>query len=172
LHRHLRVRRSLVLAALLTALCLGLSILTLALSGCSALAYRHLEKPAYRLVDVAAKVNASLPPSIDLDLTIGVDNPNPVALRLDAFDFVLFANEQRIANGATVDRVAIPPNGSGDVRLRAHLSYSSLKTIYRQVVDIVQGGHAHYTLEGNATFDTPLGQRTYPVKVGKHKPTG
>jgi LEA14-like dessication related protein len=165
------VRRTLAFAALLTALCVGLSILTFALSGCSALAYRHLEKPEYRIVDVAAKVNASLPPSVDLDLTIGVDNPNPVALRLDAFDFVLFANEQRIANGSTADRVNIPPNGSGDVRLRAHLSYKGLKTIYRDVVDMVQGDHAHYTLEGNATFDTPLGQRTYPVKIGKHKPS-
>jgi LEA14-like dessication related protein len=164
------VRRSLVLAALLTALCVGLSILTLSLSGCSALAYRHLEKPEYRLVDVAAKVNASIPPSIDLDLTIEVDNPNPVALRLDAFDFILFANDQRIANGATVDHVTVPPNGTGDVRLRAHLSYKGLKTIYRDIVNMVQGGRARYTLEGNATFDTPLGQRTYPVKIGKHKP--
>ncbi len=162
------MRRPLVLAALLTALCVGLSVLTLSLSGCSALAYRHLEKPDYRLIDVAAKVNASLPPSIDLDLTIGVDNPNPVALRLDAFDFVLFADDQRIANGSTTDRVNIPANGSGDVRLRAHLSYKSLKTIYRDLTEVVQGGRAHYTLEGNATFDTPLGQRTYPVKVGKH----
>src|SRR5258706_15434990 len=82
------MKRSLVLAALLTVLCLGLAVVSLSLSGCATIA--RIDNPRYSLVDVAPHVNLSIPPSLDFDLTVGVDNPNSVGLRLDEFDFDLF----------------------------------------------------------------------------------
>jgi LEA14-like dessication related protein len=94
-----------------------------------------------------------------------VDNPNPVGMRLDALDFALFVNDNRIANGTTFDRVNIPARGIGNVRLRTHVTYDNLKSIYREVVDVVQGNRARYAIQGNATYDTPVGRMTLPVTI-------
>jgi LEA14-like dessication related protein len=159
------MKRSLLLAALLTVLCLGLSVVLLSTAGCSTLSNLHILNPSYSLVDVAPHVNLSIPPSMDFDLTVGVDNPNPVGLRLDGLDFALFVNDNRIANGTSFDRVNIPARGIGNVRLRTHVTYDNLKSIYREVVDMVQGNRARYAIEGNATYDTPVGRMTLPVTI-------
>ena len=159
------MKHSLVLAALLTVLCLGLAVVSLSLSGCATIA--RIDNPRYSLVDVAPHVNLSIPPSLDFDLTVGVDNPNSVGLRLDEFDFDLFINENRIANGSTFDRVTIPARGIGNVRVHTHVTYAQLRTIYREVVDVVQGNRAHYALQGNASYDTPLGRMSFPVAIAR-----
>lgn len=161
------MKRTLVVAALLTTLCVGLSLLTMTLSGCSAYPNLRVLNPSYSLVDIAPHVNLSIPPSMDFDMTVGVDNPNPVGLRLDGFDFNLFVNDNRIANGQTFERVTIPARGIGNVRLRTHVTYDNLRTIFHQVADIVQGNRAHYAIEGNAAYDTPVGRMTFPVTISR-----
>jgi hypothetical protein len=165
LHKTHLMKRSLFLAALLTVLCLGLSLVLLSTAGCSTLADLHILNPSYSLVDVAPHVNLSIPPSMDFDLTVGVDNPNSVGLRLDGLDFALFVNNNRIANGTSFDRINIPARGVGNVRLRTHVTYDNLKSIYREVVDVVQGNRARYAIEGYATYDTPVGRMTLPVTI-------
>jgi LEA14-like dessication related protein len=113
-------------------------------------------------------VNLAIPPSIDLDLTIGVDNPNPVALRLDRFDFDVFINNNAVLNGVRSDQgINIPANGLGDVRVNARIGYANIRTIYREIVDIVQGNRASYQLRGNAYYNTPIGQLRFPVEVSR-----
>lgn len=161
------MKRTLVYAGLLTGLCIILSIVTLSFSGCSTLQNLNIINPTYRLVDVTPHVNLGVPPSMDFDLTVGVDNPNAVALRLDQFDFNLFVNENQVANGVTADRISIPARGAGDVRLRTHVSYDNLRTIYREVMDVVQGNRARYEIRGNAAYQTPVGRLTFPVTVSR-----
>ncbi len=148
-------KRSLILA----------SLLTLSLSGCNTLQNLHVVNPSYSLRSVDPHLNLGVPPSMDFDLTVGVDNPNPVSLRLDRFDFNLLVNGNNIANGTTYDRVQIPARGLGDVRLRTHVTYDSLKSIFREVADLVQGNRARYEVRGNAEYDTPVGRLTFPVNV-------
>jgi hypothetical protein len=160
------MRRTLVYALLLTGLCIGLAALTLTTYGCSSLAHAlNIVNPSYALVDVAPHVNLSIPPSMDFDLTIGVDNPNSVALNLDRFDFNLFVNDRQVGNGSSFDRIIVPAHSVGNVRLRTHLTYDNLRTIYREVVDAVQGNRARYALRGNAEYDTPIGRLNFPVNV-------
>lgn len=161
------MKRSLVYAALLALACLTLGAITLALSGCAALQDLNIQNPTYSLVDVAPRLNLSIPPSIDFDLTVGVDNPNPVALRLDHFDFNLFVNENQVANGTSFDRIDIPAHGTGDVRLATHVTYQNIKTIFQQIVEMIQGNRAHYAIRGNAAYDTPVGRLTFPVEMGR-----
>jgi hypothetical protein len=146
-------------------LCIALSLATLSFYGCAAVRARDIVNPTYRLIDVTPHVNLGIPPSLDFDLTVGVDNPNSVDMRLDHFDFKLLVNDSRIANGTTADRVSIPARGTGDVRLRTHVSYDSLKSIFREVTDVVQGNRARYQILGNAAYDTPAGRMTFPVTV-------
>jgi LEA14-like dessication related protein len=159
------MKRTLVYATVLTGLCIVLSLLTLSFYGCSTLSSLNILNPTYRLVDVTPHVNLGVPPSMDFDVTVGVDNPNSVGLRLDHFDFNLLVNNNQVANGTTADRIMIPARGAGNVRLRTHVSYDSLRSIYREVMDVVQGNRAQYQIRGNAEYETPAGRLAFPVSV-------
>jgi len=161
------MKRTLLYASALTALCLVLALFTMSLSGCAALQNLHIENPSYSIVDVTPHVNLSIPPSMDFDFTVGVDNPNPVNLALDHFDFNLFVNRNQVANGTTWDRINIPARGTGDVRLRTHVSYNNVKTIFKQIADVVQGNRASYEIRGTAAYDTPVGRLNFPVTVDR-----
>ena len=159
-------KRPLVLASLLTGLCIVLALVTLSMSGCAALQQSlKIVNPSYSLRSVDPHLNLAVPPSMDFDLTVGVDNPNAVGLRLDQFDFNLLVNGNNIANGTTFDRIQIPARGVGDVRLRTHVSYDNVKAIFREVADLIQGNRARYEIRGNAAYNTPVGRLTFPVSV-------
>src|SRR5260370_25964822 len=105
---------------------------------------------------------------MDFDLTVGVENPNPVGLKLDRIDFNLLVNDNPIATGFNSDRVIIPARGLGNVHLRTHVSYDNIRTIFRDVADLVQGNRANYALRGNAEYDTPVGRLTFPLSVERN----
>ena len=160
------MKRNLVFASLLTGLCLVLSAVTLTISGCASAV--NIVNPRYSLRGVTPRVNLAIPPSIDLDLTIGVDNPNPVGLRLDRLDFDLFINNNAVLNSVRSDQgIKIPANGIGDIRLNARIGYDNIRTIWREVSEIIQGNRATYSLRGNAYYNTPVGQLRFPVEVSR-----
>jgi LEA14-like dessication related protein len=153
---------------MLTGLCVALAIGTIVLSGCSSLANLHIVNPTYSLRDIRPRLNLGIPPSIDFDFTVGVDNPNPVALRLDRFDFDLFINDNPVLRDVRSDQgVRIPARGIGDVRLSSHVTYNDIRTIFREIQDVVQGNRARYSIRGNAYYDTPVGQMRFPVTVSR-----
>jgi LEA14-like dessication related protein len=160
------MKRNLVFASLLTGLCLVLSAMTLTLSGCASAV--NIVNPRYTLRGVTPRVNLAIPPSIDLDLTIGVDNPNPVGIRLDRLDFDFFINNNAVLNSVRSDQgIKIPANGIGDIRLNARIGYDNIRTIWREVSEIIQGNRATYSLRGNAYYNTPVGQLRFPVEVSR-----
>lgn len=131
--------------------------------GCSTL---NIVNPTYSLRGVNPHLNLGIPPSMDLDFTVGVDNPNSVALRLDRFDFDLLINNNMVLNNVRSDQgIQIPARGLGDVHLLAHVNFSNMQTIYREIVDMVQGNRASYQIRGNAYYNTPIGQMRFPVTV-------
>ncbi len=153
---------------MLTGLCVVLAICTIVLSGCSSLANLHIINPTYSLRDIRPRLNLGIPPSIDFDFTVGVDNPNPVALRLDRFDFDLFINDNPVLRDVRSDQgVHIPARGIGDVRLSSHVTYNDIRTIFREIQDVVQGNRARYAIRGNAYYHTPVGQMRFPVTVSR-----
>jgi LEA14-like dessication related protein len=136
------------------------------LSGCNTLANLRILNPTYSLRGVQPRVNFGIPPTMDFDFTVGVDNPNPVELRLDHFDFDLLVNNNRVLNNVRSDQgVHIPARGVGDVHLTGHVTYDNIRTIFREVADIVQGNRASYAIQGNAYYDTPAGRLQFPVTV-------
>jgi LEA14-like dessication related protein len=163
------MKRNLVLATLLTLTCIVLSAVTLSLSGCQSLANLNIVNPRYSLRGVVPHVAIALPLSasaIDFDFTIGVDNPNPVGLRLDWLDFDLAVNDTPVLTSVRAEQgIHIPAHGYGDVHLRTRVGYENLKTLFRQVADMVQGNRATYTIRGNAYYGTPLGQMRFPLTL-------
>lgn len=159
------MKRPLTFAWLLTGLCIVLAIVTVSLSGCNTLANLNIVNPRYSLRSVTPRVQLAVPPSMDFDLTVGVDNPNPVALRLDRLDFDLFVNDNHLLNSVSNQGVHIPARGLGDVHLTAHVGYNEIRSIFREVADIVQGRRAQYQIRGNAYYNTPVGTMRFPVTV-------
>ena len=141
------------------------SVLVL-LSGCNTLANLHIVNPSYSLRGVEPRVNFGIPPTMDFNFTVGVDNPNAVALRLDHFDFDLLINNNRVLNNVRSDQgIHIPARGAGDVHLTSHVTYDNLRSIFNEVANIVQGNRASYAIQGNAYYDTPVGRLQFPVTV-------
>ncbi|HUP45647.1 MAG TPA: LEA type 2 family protein [Thermoanaerobaculia bacterium] len=163
------MKRSLFQAALLTGLCLTLAAITLFLSGCSTVAQAlNIENPRYSFRDVRPRVSIALPLSastIDFEMTVAVDNPNDINLRLDRFDFSLFVNNSRILDSVANQQVRIPARGVGDVHLRGRVGYDSIRSLWNEVVSVIQGDRARYELRGNAYYDTPIGEMRFPVTI-------
>ena len=164
------MKRNLIYATLLTALCIVLSVATFSLSGCSTVGRAlNIVNPSYSIRDIRPRVAIALPfsaSSIDFDFTLGVDNPNSVALRLDRVDFDLLINDNPILQSVSSDqRINIPARGIGDVHLRTRVGYDNLRTVFRDVAEMVQGNRARYEIRGNAFYNTPIGSMRFPVTV-------
>src|SRR5688572_4555083 len=94
-----------------------------------------------------------------------LDNPNSVGLRLDEIDFDLFINDTRILDGISQQRINIPANGRGDMRLRTSIGYDNLRSLWTEIVSAIRGERARYEIRGNAYYDTPIGRLRFPVSV-------
>lgn len=163
------MKRTLTFAAVLAGLCFLLAILTLTLSGCNTAARAlNIVNPRYSIRDIRPHVAIALPlsaSSIDFDFTVGIDNPNSVALNLARLDFGVLVNGNRLIESVASDRIRIPARGANDVHLRARVGYQQISNLWPQIVSVVQGNRADYQIQGNAYFDTPLGQMRFPVTV-------
>lgn len=162
------MKRTLTLGSLLAGVCIVAS-LALLLQGCAAArAALNIQNPRYSIRDIRPRVDIAIPLSastIDLDFAIEVDNPNSVGLRLDEIDFDLFINESRILDGVSQQRISIPANGRGDMRLRTSIGYQNIRSLWNEVVSAVRGERARYEIRGNAYYQTPLGRLKFPVSV-------
>lgn len=160
------MRRNLIYATAVTGVCVALGVCAIVLSGCNSLGSLNIINPTYSLRNVSPRVNFGIPPSMDFDFTVGVDNPNPVALRLDRFDFDLLINNNPVLNNVRSDQgIHIPARGIGDVHLTSHVTYDNIRSIFQEIQNVVQGNRATYAIRGNAYYDTPAGRMQFPVTV-------
>ena len=162
------MKLTLLHATLLTGLCIALAVVTITLSGCRSLANLVIENPRYSIREVRPRVDIAIPLSasaIDFDFTIGIDNPNSVGIRLDRLDFNLRVNDNPILDSVSDQGIEIPARGYGDVRLRTRVGYNNIRNLWREVLDLVQGQRARYEIRGNAYFNTPIGQKRFPVTI-------
>lgn len=163
------MKRSLTLGSLLACLSIAAGAAVLFLSGCSAVkSILDIENPRYTIRGIRPRVDIAIPlsaSSIDIDFDLEVDNPNKVGLRLDQIDFNLFINDSRILDSISDQNIDIPANGRGDVRLRTRIGYQNIRSLWNEIVDMVQGERARYEIRGNAYYNTPLGRLKFPVTV-------
>ena len=48
---------------------------------------------------------------------------------------------------------------------RACFAKAALRAIYNEIVNVIEGNRATYGIQGNAFYDTPVGQLRFPVTV-------
>jgi LEA14-like dessication related protein len=148
------------------ALVTGLALVLL--GGCQTLANLNIQNPTYRIMSVQPRVDVAIPLSasrIDFDLSIGVENPNSISLNLDRMDFDLLVNGTRVVSGLTNQRIRIPADGTGTLDLTASVGYDEIQTLFREIVDAVQGNRPQYEVRGTAHYDTPVGPLSFPVTI-------
>lgn len=128
----------------------------------------NIENPEYSIRDIRPRVSLALPLSastIDFDMMVEIDNPNGVALRLDRIDFDILVDGSHVVSGVSRDRIRIPSRGTGDARLRASVGYNQVRSLWREIVDAIQGDRASYEVRGRVYYDTPIGQLNFPLTV-------
>lgn len=134
-------------------------------TACQSLTQFDIRNPTYRFRDIRPDVALAIPlsaSSIDVDMIVEIDNPNSVGLRLD---FDLFVNDQPVATSVTREGVRIPANDIGHVRLRTTIGYDRIRTMFREVANMIEGGRASYEVRGTAWYDTPVGAMKFPITV-------
>lgn len=138
-------------------------------SGCNTLRdVLEIENPTYRIRSVRPSLDLAIPFSastVDLGFTIDVENPNRVALRLDRLDFDIFMNGTRVVQGINDSGIRIPAQGLGQLQLETRFGYNELSSLFREVVEMIQGNRASYEIRGTAYYDTPVGQLNFPITV-------
>ena len=163
------MKRNLTLGTLLAIFCIVAGVATVLLSGCAAIRQTlNIENPRYSIRNIRPRVDIALPlsaSSIDIDFAIEVDNPNSVGLRLDQVDFNLFINDNRVLDSISQQNIQIPANGRGDVNLRTRIGYQNVRSLWNELVSVIQGNRARYELRGNAYYNTPIGRMKFPVTV-------
>lgn len=161
------MKRTLALGSFLALVSIGSGLLVL-VSGCAALGALDIRNPRYAMRDVRPRIGIAIPLSastIDFDFVLEVDNPNEVALRLDDVDFDLLINDRQVLQSVSRQGVRIPARGIGNVQLTTRLGYDGIRSIWNEVVDVIQGQRARYEIRGTAYYDTPVGRLQFPLTV-------
>ena len=127
-----------------------------------------IQNPTYSVRDIRPHVSIAIPlsaSSLDFNFLLGVDNPNRISLPVAHLDFDLFANDTHLITAVSRERVTIPAHGYGEIPVRARVGYHEIRDVWGSVVDLVTGNRAQYHLSGTAYYDTPFGERHFPVSV-------
>ena len=92
--------------------------------------------------------------TIDVDFVFAVDNPNPVGLPIERFDYALDLAGIPLLDGDSPQGLSIVAEGSSDVALPVHFAFASL-------YEVVQASRGEdtlpFALRGNFGWDTDIG---------------
>ena len=121
-----------------------------------------LQEPAVTLEGI--KVRAISLASIDLDVLIRMNNPNPIGVTLRELHFVTLCgtggHEQEIADGNT-GSIRIPARDSTLITVPVT---SHNKALIRAIAAFVARGGIHVTIKGNAVVDAVITGWSVPFK--------
>jgi len=94
-----------------------------------------------------------------MDVYLSVYNPNGFRLDATRLTYDLLVGENRIGTGALDSRFTVQEDDSTEVRIPVDFTYSGIGGAARQMM---QSGSVPYTVRGDVTVATPLGNFTRP----------
>ena len=94
-----------------------------------------------------------------LELVLGVYNPNRFDLEGVRLSYQLTVDDVQFGEGALDTRFIVPRGDTTDVRLPLSFTFAGVGAAGRQIVQI---GAVNYTVNGDITVATPLGNFTRP----------
>jgi len=100
--------------------------------------------------------------SLDLELGIEIDNPNPVGLSLAGVDYNFVLSGHRLASGTGGGGIELEPSGVSEAVLPLSLDFEEVKSVY----EASRGrDEIPYELSGKVQVDTPIGRIPVPYKA-------
>src|SRR2546421_4555880 len=146
--RKLMQRRTMIVAA-------ALAVITL--SGCATLGRAGFKEPVVTFKDLRVRGLGLTGGSIDAYLHVS----NPNGYRLDATrpTYNVKVGDNPLGTGAVDSRFTVQNNDSTTVRIPIDFTYAGIGAAARQMM---QSGSVPYTVTGDVTVGTPLGNFTVP----------
>ena len=126
-----------------------------------------IQKPVVSFSD--AKLSSLSFHQADLIFNLKIDNPNPVGIRLEGFDYDLLLNNASFLKGRQDNRVKLDANGRAEIPLPISLTFED---IYNTVKTLKDKDQIHYALKTGLNFNLPvLGTVRIPVQTGGKLPS-
>lgn len=101
--------------------------------------------------------------AVGLDLTLAVDNPNVIPVKLTGFDYTLKINGQQLSSGQQRQGVKIPAQGQGEVHFPVQLRMADLANLMKGLANAEE---MNYGVQVSALVDLPvLGMQSLPAQT-------
>ena len=100
--------------------------------------------------------------SMDLKLSIQIDNPNPMDVVLDRIGFDLFVNGSKVGSGDIRQQRTIPAGGTEIIEPIVKISYLRSGI---SIVKAIRNNEAYYEIRGRASYLVGRRLFTFPVKI-------
>lgn len=102
--------------------------------------------------------------SLDLKLSIQIDNPNPADVILDKLGFDFFINDNKVFEGIMEKQMKIPNRSTSVLNHIIAISYLRAGAV---IVTAIKEKRASYRLTGKVYYNTPIGNLEFPVDIVK-----
>jgi len=144
---------------------IALSLVALFATACATLGYASFKEPVVTYKDaVFTGLGVS---GGSLEVVLNVYNPNSFRLDGTALTYRLSLDSVPSGTGALSDRFVVQEGDSTQVKLPLSFTYAGVGQAGRQ---LIQTGSVNYTISGEITVSTPIGNYTRPYS-GKGKLT-
>jgi LEA14-like dessication related protein len=141
---------------------------TFAISACATLGLGGFKEPIVNFRDL--RVTGLGLTGGSLDVYLSVYNPNGFRLDATRLTYQLLVGQNQIGTGALDQRFTVQDRDSTVVRIPVNFTYSGIGGAARQMM---QSGSVPYTVTGDVTVATPLGNFTRPYTgSGRFSPLG
>ena len=142
---------------------LAVSAAVLAGAGCSALGRQVFKQPKVTVQDV--RLTGIGLTGGSLDVLVNVDNPNDFRLDATRMTYQVAVDTTPVANGLVRSTFTVQGKGSQQVRIPVNFTFSGLAAAGRS---LMSNGSAPYTVTGDVTVGTPIGNFTIPYHQTGH----
>lgn len=99
---------------------------------------------------------------VDLELSLGLDNPNSFSFDIGELDYVIEMGGKKVADGFTEQLASVPAKGGSFVKIPLSLRFTNMGSMIRELLD---KGNVDVTVKGATSLDTPFGEMSLPINT-------
>jgi len=136
---------------------IALSLLVLFVTACASLGYAGFKEPVVTYKD--AVITGLGVSGGSLEVVLNVYNPNSFRLDGTALTYRISVDSVPFGSGTFSDRFVVQEGDSTQVKLPLSFTYAGVGQAGRQ---LIQMGSVQYTVSGEITVGTPIGNFTRP----------
>jgi LEA14-like dessication related protein len=134
------------------------------MSGCAMVQEQlKVRKPDVNFVN--AHAHSFTLSSIMVDVKLDVTNPNPITVKADRIDLLLYINKRKTVKVMFND-INLPANKTEKLNATVKIPYKSVGTA---LVGVIKRGKVTYKLDGKIFVKTPVGMLDFPVTIYEKK---